>query len=201
MVMPPRLRLNADNKDFPTANAQKDAITIATGVPGYSLPTGPALIASYPRCNYEDSRPCQQPRTAQFATIAQNATMTNCSACDDLDAVGIFFHFADVLAEAAITALAALVVGDRFEHMDSAKIGPQHIGDVHLGVGDLPEKEVGDAHFARGADEQIGVRHVRGVKLAMDVLFRDVLGRNVPAVDFRGEGAKRINQLGARTVI
>src|SRR6185437_2787065 len=63
------------------------------------------------------------------APAAQNYTACDDgSACDDLDVVGIFFHFADVLGEAAIAALAALVAGDGFEQMDSPEIGPQHIG-------------------------------------------------------------------------
>ena len=38
-----------------------------------------------------------------------------------------------------------------------------------LGVGDLPEEEVGDALLAGGADDKVGVGHVRGVEGARDV--------------------------------
>ena len=67
-------------------------------------------------------------------------------------------------AEAAEAALAALVVGDGFEQMDAAKVGPEAVGDEDLGVGDLPEQEVGDALLAAGADDEVGVGHVRGVE-------------------------------------
>ena len=46
------------------------------------------------------------------------------------------------------------------------KIGPALRGDPQLGIGDLPEQEIADPHFARRADEQIGVGHAapcRGV--------------------------------------
>ncbi len=73
-----------------------------------------------------------------------------------------------VFAEAAEAAFAALVVGDGFEEMDAAEVGPEAVGDEDLGVGDLPEEEVGDALLAGGADDEVGVGHVRGVEGAGD---------------------------------
>src|SRR5271156_5783400 len=48
-------------------------------------------------------------------------------------------------AEATEAAFAALVGGDGFEEMEAVEVGPEAIGDVDLGVGDLPEEGVGDA--------------------------------------------------------
>ena len=45
-----------------------------------------------------------------------------------------------------------------------AEVGPEAVGDEDLGVGDLPEQEVRDALLARGADDEVGVGHVRGVE-------------------------------------
>src|SRR5665213_1070640 len=72
------------------------------------------------------------------------------------------------VAEAAVAAVAALVIGEGFEQMDAAKVGPEPVGDEDLGVGDLPEQEVRDALLAAGANDQIGVRHVRRVEGAAD---------------------------------
>ena len=59
--------------------------------------------------------------------------------------------------DAAVAALALLVVEDRLEQVPAAEVGPQRVGDPDLGVGDLPEQEVADAHLAAGADQQIGI--------------------------------------------
>src|SRR5262245_47422956 len=40
-----------------------------------------------------------------------------------------------------------------------AEVRPQRLRHVHLGVGQLPEEEVADAHLAAGADQQVGVGH------------------------------------------
>ena len=71
-------------------------------------------------------------------------------------------------AEATEAAFAALVVGDGFEEMEAVEVGPEAVGDEDLGVGDLPEEEVGDALLAGGADDEVGVGHVRGVEGAGD---------------------------------
>ncbi len=75
-------------------------------------------------------------------------------------------------AEAAEAAFAALVGGDGFEEMEAAEVGPEAIGDEDLGVGDLPEEEVGDALLAGGADDEVGVGHVAGVEGAGDAWTR-----------------------------
>src|SRR6185436_1051451 len=72
-------------------------------------------------------------------------------------AVGLDEHLRVGIADPAVAPLARLEVDDRLEEMPPAKIGPQHLGHVNLGVGDLPEEEVRDAQLAAGADEQVGV--------------------------------------------
>ena len=52
--------------------------------------------------------------------------------------------------------------------MEAAEVGPEAIGDEDLGVGDLPQEEVGDALFARGANDEIGVGHTAGVETLGD---------------------------------
>ena len=41
------------------------------------------------------------------------------------------------------------------------EVRPQQVGEVQLGVRELPEQEVGDALLAAGADEQVRLRRVR----------------------------------------
>ena len=46
--------------------------------------------------------------------------------------------------KASVAADARLKVEDRFKEVAAAEVGPEHFGDVDLGVGDLPEQEVRD---------------------------------------------------------
>jgi len=70
---------------------------------------------------------------------------------------GVEGFVGEALAEASEAAFAALVGGDGFEEVSSAEVGPEAIGDVDLGVGDLPEEEVGDTLLAGGSDDEVGV--------------------------------------------
>ncbi len=67
-------------------------------------------------------------------------------------------------AEAAEAAFALLIVGDGLQKMEATKVGPQALRDEDLGVGDLPQKKVGDALLAGGANDQVGIGHVSRVK-------------------------------------
>ena len=53
------------------------------------------------------------------------------------------------------------------------KSGQRLVGDEDLGVGDLPEQEVRDALLARGADDEVGVGHVRGIEMRAESLLVD----------------------------
>src|SRR4051812_40688005 len=64
----------------------------------------------------------------------------------------------ELLAGAPEAALAVLVRGDRFAEGLGAEIGPQRVGEIELGVRELPQQEVGDALLAARADEQVGLR-------------------------------------------
>ena len=55
-----------------------------------------------------------------------------------------------------------LVLADRFEEVLAPEVGPQHVGEHELAVGQLPQQEVRDAVLARRADHEVGVGHRRG---------------------------------------
>ena len=81
-----------------------------------------------------------------------------------------------------------------------AEIGPEGGGDDEFGVGDLPEEKIADAHFAAGADEQIGIGNVSGVKVLGENLFGDVGGVEVAGPDLLGDAADGIHDFGTATV-
>ncbi len=60
--------------------------------------------------------------------------------------------------------MAALVFADGVEEVALAEVGPEFFDDDHFGVADLPEEEVGESHFAGGADEEVGVGDVCGLE-------------------------------------
>jgi hypothetical protein len=68
------------------------------------------------------------------------------SASGDFVTLGFFVYFIGAfwgaLAEATVAALASLEVGDGFEEVDAAEVGPEALGDEDLGVGDLPKQIV-----------------------------------------------------------
>src|SRR5579859_4320480 len=73
------------------------------------------------------------------------------------DAVG-FVAFAD----ATVAAVALLEFEEGFEQARTVEVRPQGVGHKNFRVGDLPEQEVADAHFAAGANEQIGIGEAGG---------------------------------------
>src|SRR5262249_19212415 len=50
-----------------------------------------------------------------------------------------------------------LVVGDGPVEMSRAEVGPEGGRHPQLGVGDLPQQEVGDPHLPARANEQVGI--------------------------------------------
>jgi len=95
-----------------------------------------------------------------------------------------------------------LEVEEGFEETGTIEVGPEGFGDEDFGVGDLPEKEITDAHFAAGADEQIGIREIRGVEVARDFVFCDQRWGDRRRVMASGEdGVYGVDQFGAAAVV
>src|SRR5690348_5689193 len=66
-----------------------------------------------------------------------------------------------LLARAPEAALAPGVRRYRGRQRARVEIGPQQVGVIKLGVGELPQQEVGDPLLAARADEQVGLGCVR----------------------------------------
>src|SRR6185437_3127976 len=138
---------------------------------------------------------------ATTTTRATTAVITRVASIGKASA-GLADRFAlrELLAGAPEAALPAAVGGDGFVERLGAEVGPQRVGEVELGVGELPEEEVGDALLAAGADEEVGLRRVAHGEEAPEALLGDrrdrvldaaALGRlqDVPAPAIvRGDG-------------
>src|SRR5680860_705940 len=73
--------------------------------------------------------------------------------------------------------LASGVVFDGTRERDRAEIGPQKRTEEQFGVGGFPEQEVTQPQFARGADDQIRLAHVRSVHVGRDDVLVDLVRR------------------------
>jgi hypothetical protein len=82
-----------------------------------------------------------------------------------------------------------------------AEVGPEHVGEVQLGVGQLPEQVVGQAVLPRGADQEVRVGHVGQVEVAGQCLLVDPGGVQAPPGDVDGQGPGGVDQLGPSAVV
>ena len=103
----------------------------------------------------------------------------------------------DASSTDAEPAVPALELADGLEQVLSAEVGPQHVGEHQLAVGQLPEQEVGDPELAGGADDQIRIGHVRLIEVPGDGPLVD-LGRRHPGGDQCPHG---IDDLGPASVV
>src|SRR5437867_11655947 len=99
--------------------------------------------------------------------------------------------------DTAVAAVALLVRDNGFEEMAPSEIRPERFGDPDLGVRDLPEQEVADAHFTAGANQQIGIRLARRVEQIAEPALVQILGAKA-----FGDGAtRRIDDFRAAAVV
>src|SRR3989338_4371550 len=70
---------------------------------------------------------------------------------------------------------APLVLGDGLHEILLRKIGPGLRRDIELGVGGLPQQEIGEPLLARGPDQQVRIGELGGVELPGEHGFIDVL--------------------------
>jgi hypothetical protein len=104
------------------------------------------------------------------------------------------------IVDAAKAALATSIVFQRRDQFRFAEIRPKGVGDVDLGVGNLPEQEVADAQLAAGAHQQVGIRNTGRVKVIADLLLVDVGNVDGTGPDFTCDAAHGVHQLCAATV-
>jgi hypothetical protein len=104
--------------------------------------------------------------------------------------------------DGAVAAFAFLIIEKGFEEARAIEIGPESFGDKDFSVGDLPKKEVADAHFAAGANEEIGIGKIGGVEMSREIFLGDEFWRLVAVAIARGQdGVHSIDNFGAATVV
>src|SRR5271168_2281696 len=79
--------------------------------------------------------------------------------------------------------------------MVATEVGPERRGDVDFGIGELPEEEVAQAHFTAGADEEVGVGIVAGVKVVIEDLLVDLRAVEMAQFDFADDRVDRFDDL------
>ena len=77
----------------------------------------------------------------------------------------------------------------------------QHIGEVVLRVGGLPQQEVGRADLARRTDDEVGIGHMRGVQVGGDGILGDILRCQLSVFHPLRDGADGVFDLVTATVV
>src|SRR5712691_5602003 len=101
---------------------------------------------------------------------------------------------------AAEPPLPPLVIEDGLEQVAPRDVGPEDRRDVQLGVGELPQQEIGEPAFTGRPDQQVRVAPGRRVELGADGVLVDVLESLDALEHLFGEEARRPGQLAARGV-
>ena len=78
-----------------------------------------------------------------------------------------------------------------------AEVRPQRVAEVELGVGGLPDQEVGQALLAAGPDDEVRVGQAGRVQGRADRALVDLVGRDAA----RGESPERVDELGPAGVV
>lgn len=78
------------------------------------------------------------------------------------------------VAEAAIAAIALLIISNRLQQVNAAKVRPEHSGQIQLGIGSLPQEEVAEAKLTAGADDQVQLRQIARIEMTVDGVLVDI---------------------------
>src|SRR5690349_19033243 len=89
---------------------------------------------------------------------------------------GFFDQWSVGSAGAAIASRPAEIFLDSGVEVVGVEIGPLPLEEDELGIGTLPEQEIGNALLAAGADQQVGIRHIGGQQKLREVLLVQLLG-------------------------
>src|SRR5208283_4895733 len=101
------------------------------------------------------------------------------------------------LAEAPFT------LGEELERrieMHRCEFGPQHLGEVHFGVREIPQQEVADALFTAGADQKVRIGNVGEREPRADLRLIDIGCQQLAGGHLARERAARLSDVPAAAV-
>src|SRR5581483_1703467 len=79
--------------------------------------------------------------------------------------------------------------GDGFGQVGLGEIRPEHGDEEEFGIGGLEKEKIAHPRLARGADDEIGIRQVGGIKITAERRPRGVVELFPAGRDGRGVGA------------
>jgi len=100
----------------------------------------------------------------------------------------------------AVTALPFREIVNRRKQIFPREIRPQLWRHIHFGIRKLPEQKIGNPHLTRGANQQVRIRIIPGVKMFAEHLWINHRSINVAGFDFAQQTANSIDDLVAATV-
>ena len=111
-----------------------------------------------------------------------------------------FWRACERESDASEAAMASSIFLHGGQEIFLGEFGPRFWRDDDFGVAELPEEKVGEAHFAGGADEKIGVGGAGGVEAGGEGGFVDGVRIEGAGPGVAGEGAGGVGDFGARAV-
>src|SRR6185312_7097796 len=85
--------------------------------------------------------------------------------------------------------------------MPPVEIGPERIEKDKLGVGGLPEQEIGKPLLAGGTNPQVDVGNFRLVEVAVEKFLVDLVGADLARRDVTGDRRRGVEDLGPAAVV
>ena len=95
----------------------------------------------------------------------------------------------------AVPALPFREIVDRRKQIFAREIRPQLWRHIHLGIRKLPEQKIGNPHFTGGANQQVRVWIIPGVKMFAEHLRINHRPIDVTGLDFTQQAANSIDDL------
>ncbi len=94
-----------------------------------------------------------------------------------------FFETVQLFAGHSKPSLPGLIVRNGLDQFVPVEIRPKGVCHIEFRIGNLPEKEVGDAKFPTRPDEEIRIRDPPGPEVLGETLEVDFLGSNLARLE------------------
>ena len=81
------------------------------------------------------------------------------------------------------------------------EVRPEQVGEIQLGIGQLPQQEIADAVLATGADAQVGQRQVARCQARLQQFGGDVFRAQMPGLHFTRQALGGLGDIPLTTVV
>src|SRR5690242_10687998 len=104
------------------------------------------------------------------------------------------------VTDAAVAPVALLELDKGFQQPRAVEVRSQGVRNKYLGVPDLPQQKIADPHLAAGSNEQIRIGQTPGIKVPLNVGFRQLFRAAISA-PFSQQRIRGIQNLRASAIV